>query len=460
MSTPTPPETIQYRTQPSSDALEHLGVAEGLGRDFAYQTDAIRSTLIGMTRIAGAELTVGLVEDRVVGFLLLSEPHPQSRWGRVTLKGLYEIVAFEVARAWRGRGVGTGLLRTVLTSEWEDRILLGSLDPEEWDTPGMGLSKTAYRQMLLTLFRKVGFAEYPRLLDAGLSHDSSSLLLVRVGPKVDRVRVRQFDALLGTSGPRSLLKFNQLPREERETIYRRLIPEAIFSTFNIDAVSLTDPTGNRLVEFTCPAEQDMVWIGVRGRPEDTDWCYLIKLQATAYNNIDLAFITISDPGSERFHIDRDPEGRDTRLGTRGRNLPEEVRAFWAGLNPGQTRRGLRLLREAVRLPEELVSWMGHELFLLEAMFYHNAILYERYGFGYAVGQEEMERIHREFQPGGTLYARLDSSTPFRQPGAERTVRGRSWAIHDGILGEPWRAPRMYKRVGEDQRVSTFPGAAW
>jgi hypothetical protein len=104
--------------------------------------------------------------------------------------------------------------------------------------------------------------------------------------------------------------------------------------------------------------------------------------------------------------------------------------------------------------------MGHELFLLEAMFYHNAIVYERYGFGYAIGQEEMERMHREFQPGGELYGRLDGSTPFRRPGAERTVRGRSWAIHDGILGALWWAPRMVKRVGIDQGISTFPGGVW
>jgi hypothetical protein len=94
------------------------------------------------------------------------------------------------------------------------------------------------------------------------------------------------------------------------------------------------------------------------------------------------------------------------------------------------------------------------------MFYHNAILYERHGFGYTVGQEEMDRIHREFQPGGELCARLDGSTPFRRPGADQSVRGRSWAIHDGIYGAAWWAPRMYKRVGQDQGVSTFPGGAW
>jgi hypothetical protein len=255
--------------------------------------------------------------------------------------------------------------------------------------------------------------------------------------------------MLEGSGPRSLLQINQLPGEEREAIYGRLIPEAIFTTFNIDRVALTDPAGNHLVEFDCPPERGVVRVGVRGRPQDPDWCYLVKLQTSSYNDIELAFVIISDPRSERFGIDRDPEGRDTRVGTVGRNLPEEIRAMQAGLAPGQTRRGLRLLREAVRLVEDFVGWTGHDLFVLEAMFYTNAILYERCGFGYSVGREDMEKIHQEFHPGGELYARLDGSTPFRRPGSERTVRGRSWAIQDGILEKPWRSPLMYKRVGKD-----------
>ena len=47
----------------------------------------------------------------------------------------------------------------------------------------------------------------------------------------------------------------------------------------------------------------------------------------------------------------------------------------------------------------------------------------------------MEDLDRRFRDGD-LAGRLDGST-FRPLDAGRTVRGRSWAIHDGILGEPW-----------------------
>ena len=100
------------------------------------------------------------------------------------------------------------------------------------------------------------------------------------------------------------------------------------------------------------------------------------------------------------------------------------------------------------------------MFMLEPLAYHTAILFESYGCAYSIGKKQMDLIHMEFQPGGELFKRLDGSTPFRKPGMEQTVRGRSWAIHDGILGEPFTNIRMYKRVGVEAGVITFPNAKW
>jgi hypothetical protein len=42
------------------------------------------------------------------------------------------------------------------------------------------------------------------------------------------------------------------------------------------------------------------------------------------------------------------------------------------------------------------------------------------------------------------------------PGMDKTVWGRSWAIHDGILDKPWNDIIIYKMVGEHAGVDTFP----
>jgi len=43
---------------------------------------------------------------------------------------------------------------------------------------------------------------------------------------------------------------------------------------------------------------------------------------------------------------------------------------------------------------------------------------------------------------------------------EKTVRGRSWAIHDGILDQPWDNIRIYKTIGEDAGVRTYTGGRY
>jgi hypothetical protein len=119
-----------------------------------------------------------------------------------------------------------------------------------------------------------------------------------------------------------------------------------------------------------------------------------------------------------------------------------------------------MLRHSVQAFEEFVISLGHEVFFVEPLAYHNAVVFERYGFAYVEGRRLMSRIQEGFQPGAELMARLDGSTPFRCPGAERSIRGRSWAVHDGILGEPFTGVTMYKRVGEHAGVDTFPGGEW
>ena len=72
----------------------------------------------------------------------------------------------------------------------------------------------------------------------------------------------------------------------------------------------------------------------------------------------------------------------------------------------------------------------------------------------------MEGTQAGFAEGGALRRALDGSSAFRQPGAELTARGRSWAIHDGAAGPAWGGVKMYKACGRDAGVNTFPGGLY
>lgn len=248
-----------------------------------------------------------------------------------------------------------------------------------------------------------------------------------------------------------------MPEGERERLLSALIPRRLLDLFAIDPETYRNPEGKRCVTFVCPRDMPFFQIDLRRDPADRDACYFLDVSSSAFGQMEISFIIVNDPGGERYDIDVDEHGQDTYFGTARRNIPEELRAMNAGLAPAQVRRGLRAMPDLIACWDDFFMRTGHRFYFLEPLSYNSAILYERGGFQYLKGREKMEYIDREFRPGGVLHGRLDGSTPFRVPEHWKTVRGRSWAIHDGILDEPWESPKMYKTVGVNAGVCTFKG---
>ena len=244
----------------------------------------------------------------------------------------------------------------------------------------------------------------------------------------------------------SLHDINRLERAEKEAIYRSLIPARLGAMLGEGGeLSIVAPAGLRLLR-----------IQARVSPAHPDPVFFLELSDTHHRQMELCFCHIADPAAPRFDVDLDPRGRNNLFATLGRNIPQELLAMEAGLFPNQTRRGLRMFGEFLPLLERFTDSLGMELIVAEPLTYDNAIRYEHYGFDYVVGKRLMQEIDAGFAPGGALFERLDGSTPFRRPGMEKSVPGRSWAIHDGILDEPWDGVRIYKTVGLHAGVDTFP----
>jgi hypothetical protein len=266
----------------------------------------------------------------------------------------------------------------------------------------------------------------------------------------------RFQELVGDKPHRTIHELNQLKKERKEQLYALLIPNKVFDLFGIDPRGFTNREGERVVKIIASERTLFAIIEVREHPVDHDCIFLLEIEDTAFYKVDINFLIINDPHGPRFNTDIDETGRRTKFATVRRNIPEEVRAMEAGLAPGQVRPGLRLLKDFIPIATDFINAMDQDMVMAEPLAYNNAIILEEQGFGYIRGRRKMEEINEGFQPGGELFKRLDGSTPFRMPGMEKTVRGRSWAIHDGILGEPWRGIEMY-RPHKPCNVSTFPG---
>jgi len=259
--------------------------------------------------------------------------------------------------------------------------------------------------------------------------------------------------------PHSIREINALPDAEKQLIYKMLIPDWVFTAFNIDPQTFT-VAGNPVVKFRCPNGSRAVEIFVKRNFRDTDPALYLNMTDTFNNQLLVLLLVVNDMDAPRFDIDFDELGNKTQLGTTSRNLIAEESAMKAGLAPGQIRRGLRSFNQSVPIFESFVSKMGHDLFLIEPLAYHNAWVFERYGFNYSRGYKEMCHIDAEFRPGGEIYKKLSDKSVFRSENSWKSVRGRSWAIHDGILGHPFTGFQMYKRLGIHAGVCTFPDAMW
>ncbi len=135
----------------------------------------------------------------------------------------------------------------------------------------------------------------------------------------------------------------------------------------------------------------------------------------------------------------------------------------AGLAPGQTRAGLRASSEVFSHLESFLTLLAHHAYFLEPLSYASAWVFERRGFAYVRGHKLMDEIHEEFQPEGRLNRELNESTSFRAQDHWNSVRGRAWAIHDGILDAMdarWDGLRMIKQVGRNAGADTFPGGEY
>jgi len=264
-----------------------------------------------------------------------------------------------------------------------------------------------------------------------------------------------------------IYRLNRLPEPQKKAIYRLLIPEKVFTLFEIEPETGLNQKGEVVVRYEFPPGSAEAAVEVKSRPKDFDPVFYIEV-ADGPDLLQLYwyFIQVNDLRIPRINTDLTPDGKSRWLFWDTRNVPEELKAVNAGLAPGQVRPGLRLTDDVNYCLDRFCRELGLLSIYMEALFYHNAISYERNGFRYLRGENLMRLINRAFQPGGRLYKMLDDS-PFRQKSFYNMVRGRSWAIHDGILDDladpeigHWVPPRMYRMVGQYHNINSCPEGCW
>lgn len=265
------------------------------------------------------------------------------------------------------------------------------------------------------------------------------------------------------STPFTLKQINDLPENIKQRVYRNLIPPLLLTRFDIDPITWCSVNKEQRVFLTADSGSEKVFISARTSSAEEDEFFVLELSDNMLNGIDLNLLLLNDPSSTRFDTDKDEQGNATMFGTVRRNLAEETRAKEAGLAPGQVRNSLSASKLVLDQIDTFLATIGQRAYFLEPLTYASAWVFEKRGFAYVRGHKLMATIHQEFQPGGALHKALDGSSTFRQQPQWDNVRGRAWAIHDGILDvleTNWDKLRMVKQIGKHAGANTFPNAVY
>jgi hypothetical protein len=245
--------------------------------------------------------------------------------------------------------------------------------------------------------------------------------------------------------PSTIAGLNDLPLEIKRDTYSKIIPPELLDMFNISS-DLIDTTGVDLFHLTCDPGTSDVELALYNSADAQDPIIFGHLTDTIHGQLHILLYGMNNVNTPRFDVDKLPDGTKTNFGYNKRNLAAEEEALNAGLAPGQIYRGPHLFQESLRQFESFVSCMGQEIFFVEPLYYHVAMIFENYKFQYQSGKRLMARIEDGFSKDGDLRSLLDGSTPFRKPEAAGHLRLRSWAIHDNILGKPFSDVTMYKYI--------------
>ena len=185
--------------------------------------------------------------------------------------------------------------------------------------------------------------------------------------------------------PSTIGGINKLTENEKREIYSRYIPRELIKKFELTGLA----NNKDLLQFRFAEGSSDVELMLYHQPNFPDPILYAHLADSMNGQIFILLYILNDPASPRFSVDKMPDGSPTQFGIRKRNLEAEKAALEAGLSPGQIRRGLRAMGHAVSTFEEFAATLGHEMYYIEPLYYHNAIIFERYGFSYQMGRRLM-----------------------------------------------------------------------
>lgn len=151
--------------------------------------------LVSIAALEEGRIIIVRQEDIVMGYVTYLYPDPLERWAEDRIDNMIELGAIEVNPAFRGTGIGKGLLAiSFMGDEMEDYLVITTEYYWHWDLKGTGLNVWDYRKMMEKMMSSAGF-EYFATDDPEITSHPANCLMARVGKRVPPETMERFDRL-------------------------------------------------------------------------------------------------------------------------------------------------------------------------------------------------------------------------------------------------------------------------
>jgi acetoin utilization protein AcuA len=150
-----------------------------------------RETLAKNAMQDGANVTLAIADNTIIGFGVLNYPEPEDRWNELGPGIMMEVKVIEVARNWRSSGIAHRILGMLVSDPRVEAIIIYMVGYSwTWDLDGAKISAQAYRNMMIRLFEPFGFQEF-QTNEPNICLKPENLFMGRIGADVPKeIRTR------------------------------------------------------------------------------------------------------------------------------------------------------------------------------------------------------------------------------------------------------------------------------
>jgi len=182
----TPMGKLSIYTFASPDEIRRLNFDRQFAEHRGFRSLYTRSeSLIRRAAEEDANVVLAVTDkENIIGFGVLAYPEPDERWAKLEPRVMMEVKGIEVTRDWRRMGVGSVLVKGMLSHPGvEEKIIYFVGFTWTWDLEWMKMTASKYRKMMVRLFQPFQFNEC-KTNEPNICLDADNLFMCRIGKNI------------------------------------------------------------------------------------------------------------------------------------------------------------------------------------------------------------------------------------------------------------------------------------